>query len=482
MHRLSWHNLPLASKLTLAITLLVVLAVTSVTLLAIQREQSDFRDDMEDEAVLLLNILAFTSSDAIYNLNIDRLQDIMEELGRSEKVIVAGRFYDNEGRIIADGIRKATTFQFDPDPFGKQLVNSDGITFHWKEDQLLAGKAVVIQNQIFGAVSIGLPTAPLVAKTETMRQQGLAIAAIIIIVGAILALLISRSITVPLSQVATASQRIAHGDFTQRISVQGNDEIAALANAFNQMSLSLQENEVLKQANHFKSELISIAAHDLKNPLTTVIGFADLLRDSVGSPTEQKEMIAHILDSTRRMLNIVKRLLQNAALENGHVTLNRAPIDAAVLVETIKERRELQALRKSQQLVFEITQNVVVDIDEDRMLESFDNLVENAIKYSPSGATINVSLKCSEGTARFEVRDEGQGLSRDDMGKIFGKFQRLSSVPTDGESSTGLGLSIAKQLVETHGGKVFAESDGKGRGSVFVIELPLVKNESSYRN
>ncbi|MBI5349553.1 MAG: HAMP domain-containing histidine kinase, partial [Chloroflexi bacterium] len=77
--------------------------------------------------------------------------------------------------------------------------------------------------------------------------------------------------------------------------------------------------------------------------------------------------------------------------------------------------------------------------------------------------------------ARFFFRDEGQGLSRDDMGKIFGKFQRLSSVPTDGESSTGLGLSIAKQLVETHGGKVFAESDGKGRGSIFAIELPLVK-------
>lgn len=482
MRRLYWHNVPLASKLTLAITLLVVLAVTSVTLLAIQREQDDFRDDLEEEATLLLNILSFTSSDAIYKLDIDRLQDVMEELGRSKRIIVAGRFYDSEGRIIADGIRKANTFQFEPDPFGKRLINRDGITFEWKDDQLLAGKAVVIQNQIFGAVSIGLPTAPLVAKTETMRQQGLIIAAITIIVGAIMALLISRSITVPLLQVASASQRIAQGDFTQHINVQGNDEIAALANAFNQMSLSLQENEVLKQANHFKSELISIAAHDLKNPLTTVIGFADLLKDGVGNAEEQKEMIERIVDSTQRMLNIVKRLLQSAALEGGRVTLSRAPIDAAVLVETIKERRELQALRKNQRLVFESVQNVIVDIDEDRMLESFDNLVENAIKYSPSGATIYVSLTCSDGTARFEVRDEGLGLSEDDMGKIFGKFQRLSSVPTDGESSTGLGLSIAKQFVEMHGGKVLAISDGKGKGSTFAIELPLAKNESSHRN
>jgi signal transduction histidine kinase len=480
MRRLYWHNVPLASKLTLAITLLVVLAVTSVTLLAIQREEENFRKEMEDDATRLLNILAFTSSDAIYKLDIDRLQDVMEELGRSKRIIVAGRFYDHEGRIIADGIRKANTFQFEPDPFGKRLIGRDGITFEWKDDQLLAGKAVVVQNQIFGAVSIGLPTAPLVAKTEAMRQQGLVIAAITIIVGAIIALLISRSITVPLLQVASASQRIAQGDFTQHINVQGNDEIAALANAFNQMSLSLQENEVLKQANHFKSELISIAAHDLKNPLTTVIGFADLLKDGVGSAEEQKEMIERIVDSTQRMLNIVKRLLQSASLEGGRVTLSRAPIDAAVLVETIKERRELQASRKSQQLMFEITQNVVVDIDEDRMLESFDNLVENAIKYSPSGATIYVSLKRNDGTARFEVRDEGLGLSQDDMEKIFGKFQRLSSIPTDGESSTGLGLSIAKQFVEMHGGKVFAGSDGKGKGSTFAIELPLAKNESSH--
>jgi signal transduction histidine kinase len=475
MRRLYWHNLPLASKLALAITLLVVLAVTSVTLLAIQREQADFRDDMEAEATLLLNILAFTSSDSIYKLDIDRLQDVMEELGRSKRIIVAGRFYDSEGRIIADGIRKATTFQFDPDPFGKQLVNSGGITFYWKDDQLLAGRAVIVQNQVFGAVSIALPTAPLAAKTEAMRQQGLAIAAVTIIVGAIIALIISRSITVPLSQVSAASQRIAQGDFTQHITAQGNDEIAALANAFNRMSLSLQENEVLKQANHFKSELISIAAHDLKNPLTTVIGFAELLRDGVGSAAEQKEMIERIMDSTRRMLSIVKRLLQNAAMENDHLTLNRTPIDAAILVETIKERRELQASRKKQNLIFEIDRNAIVNIDEDRMLESFDNLVENALKYSSSGATIWVSLKCREGMARFEVRDEGQGLSTDDLGKIFGKFQRLSSIPTDGESSTGLGLSIAKQLVESHGGKVSATSDGKDRGSIFTIELPLAK-------
>jgi signal transduction histidine kinase len=475
MRHLYWHNMPLASKLTLAITLLVVLAVTSVTLLAIQREQENFRNEMEDEATLLLNILAFTSSDAIYKLDIDRLQDVMEELGRSKRIIVAGRFYDNEGRIIADGIRKANTFQFEPDPFGKRLISRDGITFEWKDDQLLAGKAVIVQNQIFGAVSIGLPTAPLVAKTEAMRRQGLVIAAITILVGAIIALLISRSITVPLSQVAAASQRIARGDFTQHVPAQGNDEIAALANAFNQMSLSLRENEVLKQANHFKSELISIAAHDLKNPLTTVSGFADLLKDGAGSPAEQKEMIEHIIDSTRRMLNIVKRLLQSATLESGRIVLNRAPIDAAVLVETIQERRELQALRKSQRLVFEIARNVIVEIDEDRILESFDNLVENAIKYSPSGAAIYVSLRRNDSTACFEVRDEGLGLSPDDMKKIFGRFQRLSSVPTGGESSTGLGLSIAKQFVEMHGGKVFAESAGKGKGSVFVIELPLAE-------
>jgi signal transduction histidine kinase len=121
----------------------------------------------------------------------------------------------------------------------------------------------------------------------------------------------------------------------------------------------------------------------------------------------------------------------------------------------------------------------MVLVDTDRMREVIDNLISNAIKYSPEGKTIAVRVQHSKDdndggapSVLVSVRDEGQGLTEEDMKKLFGKFQRLSAQPTAGESSTGLGLAIVKQLVELHGGKVWAESEGKNKGSIFCVKLP----------
>ena len=111
--------------------------------------------------------------------------------------------------------------------------------------------------------------------------------------------------------------------------------------------------------------------------------------------------------------------------------------------------------------------------DPDRMREAVDNLVSNAIKYSPPGGHIELSLAVEPNRAEIKVRDQGAGLSQDDLSRLFGRFQRLSARPTAGESSTGLGLSIVKRIVELHGGNVEAASDGPGRGSIFTIHLPL---------
>ncbi|PIO48651.1 MAG: hypothetical protein CMR00_04040 [[Chlorobium] sp. 445] len=136
---------------------------------------------------------------------------------------------------------------------------------------------------------------------------------------------------------------------------------------------------------------------------------------------------------------------------------------------------------KRQVLSFQGEQGCVVFVDPDRMREVMDNLISNAIKYSPEGKSISVRVqhitnsngKKDEQSVLISVRDEGQGLTKEDMQKLFGKFQRLSARPTGGESSTGLGLAIVKQLVELHGGTVWAESEGKDKGSIFRVKLPV---------
>jgi len=145
-----------------------------------------------------------------------------------------------------------------------------------------------------------------------------------------------------------------------------------------------------------------------------------------------------------------------------------------------------QANQKEQRIDFYAEPNCIAEVDAERIREVFDNLVSNAIKYSPMGKTIWVRVfrdtssdREAMPVVRFTVRDEGQGLTEEDMKKIFGRFQRLSAIPTGGESSTGLGLSIAKQLVELHDGKLWAESEGKNKGAMFVVELPILPKNVS---
>ncbi|MBC8042534.1 MAG: tetratricopeptide repeat protein [Rhizobacter sp.] len=254
-------------------------------------------------------------------------------------------------------------------------------------------------------------------------------------------------------------------------------------------------NHDLAGANQLKTELLSIAAHDLKNPLQSVMGFSELIRESEPPASAVSEMAAMIRTSSERMLAIISDLLQTAAMDSGKLNLNRSRVDLAGLVEAAVRYNRPQAAKKSQHLDLSLgAEDMSASVDAERMLEVIDNLISNAIKYTPQGKRVwvsvaqlrrtDVGLRVQEGkklqsatgapraAIRISVKDEGQGLTAEDMTKIFGKFQRLSARPTAGESSTGLGLSIVKQLVELHGGSVQAESEGKNKGSTFTVDLP----------
>ncbi len=232
----------------------------------------------------------------------------------------------------------------------------------------------------------------------------------------------------------------------------------------------------VEEANAFKTELLGIAAHDLKNPLQVIQGFAALIEE--GENSEQvKQFAKTIQSSSTRMLKLIKDLLETAALDSGKLDLNKTPTNVADLLRAVAEHNRPNAEKKSQTLELDLAQNCLAELDVERMREVFENLVSNAIKYSPKGKRIQVSMRREGEMVCVAVKDEGQGLTEADKEKLFGKFQRLSARPTGGESSTGLGLSIVKQLVELHGGKVWAESDGKDKGATFFVELPILEIE-----
>ena len=154
------------------------------------------------------------------------------------------------------------------------------------------------------------------------------------------------------------------------------------------------------------------------------------------------------------------------------IAIRHEPTDlAAMLAEIVVSNRAL-AEKKQQTIHFVSPPHQICNCDPDRLREAVDNLVSNAIKYTPVGGRMELSMSIDDGGIAISVKDEGPGLSTDDMARLFGRFQRLTAKPTGGESSTGLGLSIVKRIVELHGGSVSAESDGPGRGATFIIRLP----------
>ncbi len=242
-----------------------------------------------------------------------------------------------------------------------------------------------------------------------------------------------------------------------------------LADALKEAQL---QKERAEEANKLKTEFLGIAAHDLKNPLQSIMGFADLIAERLDDKATVLAYSQIIKRSSERMFNIVSSLLKNLRYDATQLSINPELADVGEVLRLVLEHNLPQIERKSLRFLTEIEPNCMARIDPVYMSEAFENLISNAIKYSPSGKQIAVSLQRASGSLRVSVKDEGQGLSEEDMTKLFVQFQTLSAKPTGGESSTGLGLYIVKQIVEKHGGRVWAVSSGEHQGATFFIELP----------
>ncbi|MBL7991659.1 MAG: hypothetical protein JNN25_09500 [Candidatus Kapabacteria bacterium] len=239
-----------------------------------------------------------------------------------------------------------------------------------------------------------------------------------------------------------------------------------------------ESNGKLAEADRFKTRILSIAAHDLKNPLGAIIGFAELVLSELEPSSRFLPMMEAMSRSAAGMLDLIKNILDLSAVEMGRMELSKEVVDFAYVCVNASEPHAMAAEQKSQSIVFDVESSCMVYADIVRLGQVVDNLVSNAVKYSPFGAEIRISVKRNHAFSRLEVRDQGPGLTEEDRSKLFGFFQRLSARPTGNESSNGVGLAIVKQIVELHGGRVWAESV-LGSGSTFIVEMPLVNQEGA---
>ena len=244
------------------------------------------------------------------------------------------------------------------------------------------------------------------------------------------------------------------------------------AAAFHRMQASMaklvESNEELAHLNHEKTEFLGIAAHDLRNPLTVVIGFADVLQLEDGNPSA--ECGRQIGMAGQQMMDLINDLLDANAIEEGRYARKLEPSDLRILVKTSIRQLQSASARKQIALDFADGPPCWALADRKATLQIFDNLVSNALKYSPIGSRVKLSLGAGSGGIQFEIQDQGPGISEEDQKKLFRKHTRLSARPTGGESSVGLGLSIVKRLAEAMGGSVTCQSSC-GHGATFIVRL-----------
>jgi signal transduction histidine kinase len=279
----------------------------------------------------------------------------------------------------------------------------------------------------------------------------------------------------PLEELVDASGRLAGGDLDARVKVGGLSETAVLGSAFNEMAGELQRRAGERdQLERMKDEFVLTASHELRSPLTSVQGFAELLmleRERL-SP-KQADTVEIILDNTRHLVRLLNDLLDLARSDAGRLTIKPVPTDIGALVEDAVRSMRGQTEAAEQTLSAAVADGLPpIDVDPDRIRQVLVNLLTNAHEYCPERASIRVAAALDGAEVEIAVIDDGPGMPEDQLDHIFDRFTRGDAGMTQHVGGTGLGLAISKSLVELHGGSIGAASS-PGRGSTFRVRLPL---------
>jgi signal transduction histidine kinase len=307
----------------------------------------------------------------------------------------------------------------------------------------------------------------------TSVNRTLLLIAVVAGLGAVLLILgLSRRILAPVEALTEAVRRMEAGDLSQRVEVTSQDEIGELARAFNSMADGLARLEELRR------NMVTDVAHELRTPLSNIRGYLEALQDGVVEPER------HIVDSLHAEAMLLNRLvddLQELSLaEAGQLKLERQPVSLADIVDKAIEAVRLRAEAKGVTVQVDLPKDLLVDVEPQRVGQVLRNLLENALAHTPPDGEIALSAHeaCPEPSRRDDqwvevsVRDTGSGIAAKDLPYVFERFYRADKSRSRATGGAGLGLAIARSLVEAHGGRIWVEST-EGEGSTFTFALPI---------
>lgn len=305
-------------------------------------------------------------------------------------------------------------------------------------------------------------------RASMFESLGYAVTASVL-AALLVSLFLSRRIVAPIRTLTDASQHIAEGHYEKRVDVDGTDEIAQLAARFNQMATQLEQVESMRR------QLIGDVTHELRTPLTSIKGYMEGLVDGVLPSTP--ETFDQIHREADRLSRLVDDLQELSRVEAKAYSLDIRSVTVANLVQTTVKRLAPQAIAKH----IILHPNLPADLpplqaDEDRITQVLVNLVANAIQYTPEGGNVSITAARQADEIQISVKDTGVGIPPEHLANLFTRFYRVDkSRSRNAGGGSGIGLTIAKHLVEAHGGRIWAESKGEGQGSTFTFSLKVGK-------
>jgi signal transduction histidine kinase len=305
-------------------------------------------------------------------------------------------------------------------------------------------------------------------RASMFESLGYAVTASVI-VALLVSLLLSGRIVAPIRRLTDASQGIAEGHYDRRVAVQGSDEIAQLATRFNQMAAQLEQVESMRR------QLIGDVTHELRTPLTSIKGYMEGLVDGV--LPARPETFDEIRREADRLSRLVDDLQELSRVEARAYSLDVRSVAVSNLVQTTVKRLSPQATAKRIALHSSLPADLPpVLADEDRVTQVLVNLVANAIQYTPEGGDVTLSATRHADEVHISVRDSGLGIPSEHLVNLFTRFYRVDkSRSRNAGGGSGIGLTIAKHLVEAHGGRIWAQSAGTGQGSTFSFSLKIAR-------
>jgi signal transduction histidine kinase len=291
-----------------------------------------------------------------------------------------------------------------------------------------------------------------------------------LLLALIVGILLARTLTRPLRTMTHAARQIAAGNLSQQVEVSSQDELGELAEAFNQMSQDLETATTLRR------RMTADIAHELRTPLTVISGYIESMQDGVLEATPQR--LAILAQEVDHLQHLVSDLHTLSKADAGELVLNLQHISPQAILERAAAAFRLEADRKGVSLQMEAAPGLpMLNVDEERMAQIMNNLVNNALRHTSRGGKIVLSATSSPRGVTLHVRDTGEGIASEDLPHIFERLYRADQNRQQNNSESGLGLAITKALVESHGGRITAASQ-PGQGADFMIWLPVAQGES----